>query len=129
MRRQSEHLDDYAAALDRLRGRGVVYRCFRTRREVAQAAASAPHGPGDAGVAPAFRGGPLPPSEEARRLEAAEPFAWRLSLDAARDALGPAWDALAFTEEGAGPDGARPLAELQAEGVSTAEVRRLTGLG
>ncbi len=105
VRRQSEHLDDYAAALDRLRGRGLVYRCFRTRREVAQAAASAPHGPGDAGVAPAFRGGPLAPSEEARRLEAGEPFAWRLSLDAARGALGPVWEALAFTEEGSGPDG------------------------
>ena len=105
VRRQSEHLDDYAAAVDRLRARGLVYRCFRTRREVAQAAASAPHGSGDAGVAPAFRGGPLPSAEEARRLEAGEPFAWRLSLDAARAALGPAWDALAFTEEGAGPDG------------------------
>lgn len=106
VRRQSEHLDDYAAALERLRGRGLVYRCFRTRREVAEAAASAPHGPGDAGVAPAFRGGPLPPGEEARRLEAGEAFAWRLSLEAARAELGAARDALAFTEQGAGPDGA-----------------------
>ena len=110
VRRQSEHLDDYASALDDLRARGLVYRCFRTRREVAQAAASAPHGPGDAGVAPVFRGGPLPPGEEARRLEAGEPFAWRLSLDAARAALGPAWDALAFTEEGSGPDGSGRIA-------------------
>ena len=106
VRRQSEHGADYAAALDRLRERRLLYRCFRTRREVAEAAASAPHGPGDAGVAPAFRGGPLPPGEEARRLEGGEPFAWRLSLDRAREALGPAWDALAFTEEGRGPDGA-----------------------
>ena len=101
VRRQSEHLDDYAAALERLRARGLAYRCFRTRREVAQAAASAPHGP-----EPAFRGGPLPPAEEARRLEAGEPFAWRLSLDAARAELGASWGALAFTEEGSGPDGA-----------------------
>ncbi len=111
VRRQSEHLGDYAAALDHLRARGLVYRCFRTRREVLEASASAPHGPhgaerGDAGVSPAFRGGPLPLDEEARRVEAGEPFAWRLSLDAARAALGPAWKALAFTEEGAGPDGA-----------------------
>ena len=106
VRRQSQHLDDYAAALERLRARDLVYRCFRTRRETAEAAASAPHGPGDAGTAPAFSGGPLPPAEEARRMQAGEPFAWRLSLHAARAALGPAWDALAFTEEGAGPDGA-----------------------
>ena len=115
VRRQSEHGDDYAAALERLRARGLVYRCLRTRREVAQAAASAPHGHGDAGLGDAgagdaataapFRGGPLPPEEEARRLAAGEPFAWRLSLDAARSALGAAWAALAFTEEGEGPDG------------------------
>ena len=104
VRRQSEHLEDYAAAVERLRDRGLVYRCFRTRREVAQAAASAPHKPGDAGVSPVFRAGPLPPGEEARRLAAGEPFAWRLSLDAARATLGPAWEALAFTEEGAGRD-------------------------
>lgn len=34
------------------------------------------------------------------------PFAWRLSLERARAALGPAaWEALAFVEEGRGPHG------------------------
>src|SRR5690348_14977363 len=34
VRRQSQHLDDYHAALARLRQAGLAYRCFRTRREV-----------------------------------------------------------------------------------------------
>jgi glutamyl-Q tRNA(Asp) synthetase len=38
-RRQSEHRDDYAAALKRLDAQGLVYRCFCTRSEVARASA------------------------------------------------------------------------------------------
>lgn len=41
---QSERSSQYAAALDRLRGEGMVYPCFCTRADIA-AAASAPHGP------------------------------------------------------------------------------------
>jgi glutamyl-Q tRNA(Asp) synthetase len=97
--RQSEHLADYDHALGRLTARGLTYRCFRTRKEVAQAMASAPHG-----AMEVFRGGPLPADEEAQRLAAGEPFAWRLSLDAAREALG-GFDGLGFIEEGEGPGG------------------------
>lgn len=96
VRRQSEHLDDYHAALDRLADRGLLYRCFRTRREVAEEIARAPHG-----AMEVFRGAALPPDEEARRLAANEPFAWRLSLGAAERALGGFQD-LAFIEEGSG---------------------------
>jgi len=99
VRRQSEHMADYAAALEMLESRGLLYRCFRTRREVAQAVASAPHGRMEA-----FHGAPPPPAEEARRLAAGEPFAWRLSLAAAERALG-GFDGLHFLEEGAGPGG------------------------
>ena len=101
VRRQSEHLDDYAAALDDLRGRGLVYRCFRTRREVLDEIGRASHG---AEPEP-FRGGPLAEAEEAVRLRDGEPFAWRLSLEAAQRALGEDWEALAFVEEGTGPAG------------------------
>jgi glutamyl-Q tRNA(Asp) synthetase len=97
--RQSDHLADYEHALERLTARGLTYRCFRTRKEVAEAMASAPHG-----AMEVFRGGPLPADEEAERLNAREPFAWRLSLDAARDALG-GFETLGFFEEGQGPDG------------------------
>ncbi|HWU80315.1 MAG TPA: glutamate--tRNA ligase family protein, partial [Caulobacter sp.] len=34
VRRQSEHLADYHAAIETLRQRGLVYRCFKTRREL-----------------------------------------------------------------------------------------------
>ena len=82
VRRQSEHMSDYAAALDRLRGMDLLYRCFRTRQEVLDEIARAPHGPAEA-----FVGAPLPAAEEAARLAAGEPFAWRLSLKAARERL------------------------------------------
>jgi glutamyl-Q tRNA(Asp) synthetase len=100
VRRQSEHLEDYAAALERLRRRGLVYRCFRTRREVLDDIGRAPHGP----TAP-FLGEPLAPADEQRRLARGLPFAWRLSLRTARAALGPAWDELDFVELGQGPGG------------------------
>jgi glutamyl-Q tRNA(Asp) synthetase len=99
VRRQSEHMDDYRAALRSLAERRLLYRCFRTRREIAAAIESAPHGRMEA-----WRGGPLPPPEEARRAARGEPYAWRLSLDAAERALG-GFGALFFEEEGAGPDG------------------------
>ena len=47
VRRQSDHLADYATSLDRLRELGVLYRCFLTRREIAEHSASAPHGAGE----------------------------------------------------------------------------------
>ena len=41
VRRQSDHLDDYQAALAALTTDHLTYRCFKTRKELAQAAASA----------------------------------------------------------------------------------------
>src|SRR5262245_60036726 len=95
VRRQSEHMADYAAALQDLIDRQLVYRCFRTRKEIAEAIASAPHGESEE----RFRGEALPPAEEAEKLAAGEPFAWRLSLKKARAALGPAYFALVFEDE------------------------------
>jgi glutamyl-Q tRNA(Asp) synthetase len=100
IRRQSEHLPAYAAALERLRGDGLVYRCFKTRREVLDDIGRAPHGR----QAP-YMGAPLPASEEKARLNAGEPFAWRLSLTQARAKLSSRWGALHFIERGEGPNG------------------------
>jgi glutamyl-Q tRNA(Asp) synthetase len=101
VRRQSDHLADYAAVVEALDRRGLLYRCFRTRKEILDAIGDAPHGPAEAA-----RPGPHPPEEEARLLAEGRPFAWRLSLDRAKAALGgAAWDALSFIEEGSGPDG------------------------
>lgn len=102
VRRQSDHLDDYQAALDRLAGQGLLYRCFRTRKEIALDIARAPHG-----AMEAWRGGPLPPEEEAARLATGEPFAWRLSLTAAEAALG-GFERLSFVDEHRGEVRATP---------------------
>lgn len=95
VRRQSKHMDEYARPLQHLIDRGLVYRCFRTRRELAAAAASAPHGP----VQDPFTGAPLPATQEADLLAAGAPYAWRLSLAHARAALGPRYGDLAFEDE------------------------------
>ena len=100
VRRQSDHLADYASAVEILRERGLVYRCFRTRKEVMDAIGAAPHGDMDAA-----RPGPHAPDEEARLLDQGRAFAWRLSLDRARETLGEAWDRMEFVEEGQGPHG------------------------
>lgn len=104
VRRQSAHFDEYRAALDRLIDQGLVYRCFKTRREILDEIARAPHGPGEGPEGAIYRGRPLSPADEAALLAEGRPYAWRLSLDRAREALG-GWDRLTFVEEGEGPQG------------------------
>jgi glutamyl-Q tRNA(Asp) synthetase len=99
VRRQSDHMADYGRSLQELGERALLYRCFRTRREIADAIEAAPHG-----TMEAYRGQPLPPVDERRRLEAGEAYAWRLSLDAAARILG-GLGTLSFIEEGHGPGG------------------------
>lgn len=101
VRRQSDHRAEYDRALETLREQGLLYRCFRTRKERLALAGVAPHA--DDPVDPAaFSGGPHDPDEEARRLEAGEAFAWRLSLDRARAQLGDL-SRLTWVEEGVDP--------------------------
>ncbi len=107
VRRQSAHLPEYHAAIEALRARGLVYRCFKTRKEID--IGRAPHEP----QAP-YVGAPPSPDEEAARLARGEPFAWRLSLAAAREALG-GFEALTFVEEGAGPNGETGLIRARPE--------------
>lgn len=109
VRRQSEHLADYHAAIETLRARGLVYRCFKTRKEID--IGRAPHEP-----AVPYVGAPLPPHKEAGRLARGEAFAWRLSLAAARDAIG-GFENLTFIEEGAGPNGETGLIQARPETV------------
>ncbi|MGZ3299112.1 MAG: glutamate--tRNA ligase family protein, partial [Asticcacaulis sp.] len=82
--RQSEHIGDYQAALERLRDMGVVHADARTRRSTAEAALSAPQEGSPSGDASMDTAGPHP--------------AWRLSLEEARRVLGARYDALSFTE-------------------------------
>ena len=105
VRRQSEHFDQYETVLQRLRGLGVVYRCFKTRKEIMEDIARAPHDVGDVYRGPVE---PMSPDEEAERLAAGEAYAWRLSLERCRDRLGARFDAMRFVEEGQGEIRADP---------------------
>lgn len=100
IRRQSEHMADYAAALDRLRALGVVYRCFLTRKEIAEQALSAPHGAGESSDGVIYRGPSQPMSvdEEEARMARGESFAWRLSIRYSQDLLGEDFARLVFVE-------------------------------
>jgi len=120
VRRQSEHLADYASVIDALNGRGLLYRCFRTRKDILDSIGDAPHGPVEAA-----RPGPHQADEEASLLAQGRPFAWRLSLDRAREALGEGvWAALAFVEEGFGPGGERGLIKARPETAGDAVLSR-----
>jgi len=90
---------DYRAALDRLCDRGLAYRCFRTRKEVAQEIASAPMAPRRP-----FGGPPCLSSRKPSASHGESPSPGGLSLQAARSELGDFAD-LTFEEEGAGPEG------------------------
>ena len=93
VRRQSDHLADYAAALGRLRALGVVYPCFCTRGEIereVRAMVSAPHGP----EGPLYPGTcrALGAEERDARIAAREGHAWRLDVARAAAVAGPlAW--------------------------------------
>ncbi|WP_347264469.1 tRNA glutamyl-Q(34) synthetase GluQRS [Nitrobacter sp.] len=106
VRRQSEHLADYRAALDRLAALGLLYPSFESRAEIAALvkAREADGGwPRDPDGAPLYPGTAksLAASERERRLRSGAPFALRLDMEAARRLAGD----LTWIERGSGPDG------------------------
>jgi glutamyl-Q tRNA(Asp) synthetase len=96
-RRQSEHRDDYAAALARLDGQGLVYPCFCTRSEAARASA----GLRDPDGAPLYPGTcrALAAAEARARLARGEKAAFRLDM---RRAIAAAPAGLSWIEYGEG---------------------------
>lgn len=92
-RRQSEHMAEYEAGLQKLIDAGLCYRCFMTRQQVLVSLAHAPHGPEQQ----PFFGEPLPPEEEAARIAVGEAFSWRISIARARETLGDR--ALTYTDQ------------------------------
>lgn len=91
VRRQSDHFKDYALALEHLRDLGVVYRCTKTRKEIMDDIARAPHGIGHVYVRPENE----PDEDPGER-----PFAWRLSLATCKQRLGERYDELSFLDNG-----------------------------
>ncbi|MDG1418996.1 MAG: tRNA glutamyl-Q(34) synthetase GluQRS [Maricaulis sp.] len=110
VRRQSEHFDAYAGVVEKLRTMGVVYRCFKTRREVLEEIARAPHQPGEGPDHAVYRGPAkqMPASEEADHLADGLSFAWRLSLDRCREYLGARYETLCFVDAERGEIAATP---------------------
>ena len=79
VRRQSEHMADYAAALERLSAAGLTYPCFCTRKQIAReiaAAPSAPHGPDGALYPGTCRN--LPARERQDKIDSGVGYAIRL---------------------------------------------------
>ncbi|WDI33084.1 tRNA glutamyl-Q(34) synthetase GluQRS [Hyphococcus flavus] len=99
VRRQSDHFADYARLLDQLIEKNLVYRCFKTRKEVADEIARAPHLSPDGPEGPAYIGAPLPADEEKKLIDEGAPYAWRLSMNAARTNLGAQFEKLSFIED------------------------------
>ena len=90
VRRQSEHLDEYRSALDRLASAGFLYPCFCSRKDIEAEiarAASAPQGP----EGPLYPGTcrALSATERASRIADGRPYALRLDVSAALAATGP----------------------------------------
>jgi glutamyl-Q tRNA(Asp) synthetase len=101
VRRQSEHLDDYRAALGKLDALGLLYPCFCSRKDIA-AAVSAPHGP----EGPVYPGTCRNLSADVARGRQArgDPYALRLNVAKALARSGP----LTFHDEREGAVAARP---------------------
>ena len=85
VRRQSEHMDDYRAALDRLGELGVTYPCFCSRKDIA-AAQTAPHGPGTAYPGTCRH---RTAQDRAQRIAAGQPYAVRLDITSGLRLTGP----------------------------------------
>ena len=84
VRRQSDHMADYGRVLETLNGRGLIYPCFCTRREIRDEAAKAglaPHGPEGLIYPGTCR--KLDAGTRQRRMDAGEAYALR--LDELRD--------------------------------------------
>jgi glutamyl-Q tRNA(Asp) synthetase len=106
VRRQSDHLDDYRAALARLAAQGLLYPSFESRAEIAALVAERDrHGawPRDPDGAPVYPGNvnAMSPAERQQRVAAGERYALRLDMASAIAHAG----ALSWTEAGQGPDG------------------------
>jgi glutamyl-Q tRNA(Asp) synthetase len=97
LRRQSEHYDDYRAALAALDAQGLIFPSFESRAEIARTS------PGrDPDGAPLYAGASraLLREDRRRRMESGAPYALRLDMAAALERVGPLRDLLHWDEAG-----------------------------
>ncbi|MGY3033114.1 glutamyl-Q tRNA(Asp) synthetase [Bradyrhizobium sp. USDA 4354] len=116
VRRQSEHLADYRAALEKLFALGLVYPAFESRAEIGKlVAAREADGswPRDPDGAPLYPGDAksLSADERTRLIASGVPYALRLDMrTACRRAAGLTWNEL-----GEGPDAERGIVPARPE--------------
>jgi glutamyl-Q tRNA(Asp) synthetase len=116
VRRQSEHLAVYRAALEKLSALGLVYPAFESRAEIARlvtAREAAGPWPRDPDGAPLYPGDArsLSAGERDRLIASGVPYALRLDMAAAcRHVAGLTWNEL-----GEGPDGERGIVAARPE--------------
>src|SRR5579864_2686571 len=101
VRRQSEHYENYRAALAKLDSLGLIYPSFESRAEIARTAAGT-----DPDGAPLYSGAAksLSRAERERRIASEQPYALRLDMQAAAASAGP----LSWNETGQGEVAAKP---------------------
>jgi len=116
VRRQSEHLAEYRAALEKLSALGLVYPAFESRAEIARLVAARevdwpwPRDPDGALIYPGHAKS-LPADERARLIDSGAPYALRLDMAAAcQHVAGLTWQEL-----GEGPDGERGIVAARPE--------------
>jgi glutamyl-Q tRNA(Asp) synthetase len=107
VRRQSDHLPAYRAALSKLEAQELIYPAFESRAEIARLVAER-ESPGevwprDPDSAPLYPGTAkeMPPAERLQRMLLGEPHALRLDMTQAMAGAGP----LTWQETGGGPQG------------------------
>ncbi len=102
VRRQSDHMEDYGVAIDRLREMDVVYPAFMSRSEVSVATADPawPRDPDGAPIYPAVDRS-LTASQVAGRIASGAGYALRIDIEKAIAHAGR----LSWTEQGKGPQG------------------------
>jgi glutamyl-Q tRNA(Asp) synthetase len=89
VRRQSEHFDEYATALKRLRDMGLAYPCFASRKDIHDAIQASGIGPArwpvDPDGAPVYPGiyKDIPFTELNRLMWEGRSYAWRLDMEKA----------------------------------------------
>ncbi|MDF1793534.1 MAG: tRNA glutamyl-Q(34) synthetase GluQRS [Thalassobaculaceae bacterium] len=106
VRRQSDHMEDYRAALDRLEALGLLYKCFHSRKELDEALSAPHYRPMRGPDGPAVTGTDalMAEDERSRRAAAGEPYALRLRMAEAVRRAG----ALTWSDRGHGKQTARP---------------------
>ena len=106
VRRQSEHFEDYQAAVAKLEADKLIYPSFESRGEISALVAECNrrgHWPRDPDGVPLYpgRARKMPRAERERRRRDGQSFALRLAMDAAVARAG----VLTWTETGLGPQG------------------------